>query len=233
MEWEEISRRLRNGTSVQVLADLAGCTYKTMYNRIRQHEQKDGRQYIKPEQMKRPHEMRTRKAEAVPEVPTDPVQVDVYNCTNCKSKTQALESLKPYCKKGHEYDENSVCLEYEKAPDFLEKKLNIPEKESEYKREQKKAAAAVCTADIRDTIPEEKPALEFKTSVYPLPDPEEAGLCQEVIDTLTENYKMCLQLAHSYARQANDYKCLLKRYCITVPERQKALLAAIPEVFKK
>ena len=34
MEWEEISRRLRNGTSVSVLAELAGTTYKNMYNRI-------------------------------------------------------------------------------------------------------------------------------------------------------------------------------------------------------
>lgn len=61
MEWEEISRRLRNGTSVQILADLDGCTYKTMYNRIRQHEKKEGKNYINPEQMKRPFETKRKK----------------------------------------------------------------------------------------------------------------------------------------------------------------------------
>ena len=69
MEWEEISRRLRNGTSVQILADLAGCTYKTMYNRIRQHERKDGKKYIKPEQMKRPFETKRKKAEPAQDEP--------------------------------------------------------------------------------------------------------------------------------------------------------------------
>lgn len=55
MEWEEISRRLRNGTSVSVLAELAGTTYKNMYNRIRRREQIDGKQYLKPDQLKRPY----------------------------------------------------------------------------------------------------------------------------------------------------------------------------------
>ena len=46
MEWDEISRRLRNGTSVQILADLDGVSYKTMYNRIKYYERRDGKRYM-------------------------------------------------------------------------------------------------------------------------------------------------------------------------------------------
>lgn len=69
MEWEEISRRLRNGTSVSVLAELAGTTYKNMYNRIRRREQLDGKQYLKPEQLKRPYKAQggRKKAASGPE----------------------------------------------------------------------------------------------------------------------------------------------------------------------
>lgn len=69
MEWEEISRRLRNGTSVSVLAELAGTTYKNMYNRIRRREQLDGKQYLKPEQLKRPYKAQggRKKAAGLPE----------------------------------------------------------------------------------------------------------------------------------------------------------------------
>lgn len=69
MEWEEISRRLRNGTSVSVLAELAGTTYKNMYNRIRRREQLDGKQYLKADQLKRPYKAQggRKKAASVPE----------------------------------------------------------------------------------------------------------------------------------------------------------------------
>jgi len=46
MEWEEINRRMRNGTSVQILADLDGVPYKTMYNRIKYYERRDGKKYL-------------------------------------------------------------------------------------------------------------------------------------------------------------------------------------------
>ena len=63
MDWPEIKRRLKNGTSVQILADLNGVTYKTMYNRIKQHETKDGCVYMSQEQKnKRTH--RRHKAPA-------------------------------------------------------------------------------------------------------------------------------------------------------------------------
>lgn len=49
MEWAEIKRRLtKEGTSVQVIADLEGVPYKTMYNRIMAHQVKDGVQYLTP-----------------------------------------------------------------------------------------------------------------------------------------------------------------------------------------
>ena len=69
MEWDEISRRLRNGTSVSVLAELAGTTYKNMYNRIRRREHLDGRQYLKAAQLKRPYKAQggRKKAASVPE----------------------------------------------------------------------------------------------------------------------------------------------------------------------
>ena len=52
MEWNEIKMRLRDGTSVQILADLEGVPYKTMYNRIKQHELKDGKTYMNASALK-------------------------------------------------------------------------------------------------------------------------------------------------------------------------------------
>lgn len=52
MEWAEIKRRLLDGTSVQILADLNGVTYKTMYNRIMAHQIKDGVTYLTPRNTK-------------------------------------------------------------------------------------------------------------------------------------------------------------------------------------
>lgn len=63
MEWDEISRRLRNGTSVQILADLEGVPYKTMYNRIKYYERRDGKKYMNKRKKEAPEE----KAEADPE----------------------------------------------------------------------------------------------------------------------------------------------------------------------
>ena len=52
MEWNEIKMRLRDGVSVQILADLEGVPYKTMYNRIKQHELKDGKTYMNASALK-------------------------------------------------------------------------------------------------------------------------------------------------------------------------------------
>lgn len=59
MDWAEIKMRLRDGASVQVLADLNAVTYKTMYNRIMAHQVKDGVEYLTPKNTK---DMRKSKA---------------------------------------------------------------------------------------------------------------------------------------------------------------------------
>lgn len=67
MEWSEVKRRLKDGTSVQILADLEGVPYKTMYNRIKQHELKDGVVYMKPEQLNARRKKKPEVIELKPE----------------------------------------------------------------------------------------------------------------------------------------------------------------------
>jgi len=67
MEWNEIKMRLRDGASVQILADLEGVPYKTMYNRIKQHEIKDGVVYMKPEQLNKRKKKQPEVIEPKPE----------------------------------------------------------------------------------------------------------------------------------------------------------------------
>jgi len=129
MEWEEISRRLRNGTSVSVLAELAGTTYKNMYNRIRRREQLDGKQYLKADQLKRPYKAQggRKKTASVPEekpacVKRTPADITKYNCDTCANVIARPESysctdghveIEKYCTKGMGYGgRNCVCSEY-------------------------------------------------------------------------------------------------------------------------
>ena len=72
MDWTEIKRRLKDGTSVQILADLEGVPYKTMYNRIKQHELKDGVVYMKAEQLNK----RKKKQPDVVELKPEEVRPD-------------------------------------------------------------------------------------------------------------------------------------------------------------
>lgn len=71
MEWAEIKRRLtKEGTSVQVVADLEGVPYKTMYNRIMAHQVKDGVTYLTPENTKGMKKAKEKeKAAGLPEDP--------------------------------------------------------------------------------------------------------------------------------------------------------------------
>lgn len=129
MDWDEISRRLRNGTSVSVLAELAGTTYKNMYNRIRRREQIDGKQYLKPDQLKRPYKAQGgRKKAAFLEkklhIPEEKKAVDItkYNCETCANVIARPESysctdghveIEKHCTKGMGYGgRNCVCSEY-------------------------------------------------------------------------------------------------------------------------
>lgn len=81
MDWAEIKRRLLDGTSVQILADLNAVTYKTMYNRIMAHQIKDGVTYLTPgntkglknakaiSKTKQAQAREKEKAAGIPEVP--------------------------------------------------------------------------------------------------------------------------------------------------------------------
>lgn len=122
MEWAEIKRRLKNGTSVQVLADLEGIPYKTMYNRIMAHQVKDGVTYLTPENTKGMKKAKAisdtkqkqakekEKAAGLPEDPEklpeekkkvpDPGPAASINgvnlCDNCK---MCQKDPEPFCKK--------------------------------------------------------------------------------------------------------------------------------------
>ena len=153
MKWDEIKRRLKNGTSVQVLADLNGVTYKTMYNRIKWHEKQDGITYMPAESL------------------------------NVKKKP----GKKP-----------------EKLPEVVKEPDNIPE-------------------GVYTKKAEPRP-------LVPVSDPEREGLCPEVMEALQENFEICRKLAESYARQANDYAHLLKRYGVDIPKAREEMMRKLPEV---
>ena len=91
MEWSEVKRRLKNGTSVQILADLEGVTYKTMYNRIKQHELKDGVVYMKPEQLnqrkkKQPEVIEPKPEEVMPDRVIHPSKESLENIQKLEDK---------------------------------------------------------------------------------------------------------------------------------------------------
>jgi len=218
MEWAEVKRRLtKEGTSVQVLADLEGVPYKTMYNRIMQHQIKDGVTYLTPQNskgLKRSEEMKNikrkksreaEKAQGLPEI----VPVIVTNDYSCKGCAHCMQtSFQLLCEYGHECGENCVCSDYKTFPEPAqeEKPENIPE-------------------DVYTK--KEEPRL-----LVPVSDPEREGLCPEVMEALQENYEICRKLAERYLRQANDYAHLLKRYGVDIPKAREEMIRKLPEVFK-
>ena len=138
MEWAEIKRRLlKEGTSVQVLADLEAVPYKTMYNRIMAHQVKDGVTYLTPEntkgmkkakaisETKQKQAKEKEKAAGIPEV-MHVVVTDDYSCISCLHCLQS-KSAGTFCDLGHECTENCVCSEYEKWGKTLEKSQDLPE----------------------------------------------------------------------------------------------------------
>ena len=143
MEWEEISRRLRNGTSVSALAELAGTTYKNMYNRIRRREQLDGKQYLKADQLKRPYKAQggRKKTASVPEEkknvpdpgPAASHSSNVILCEGCRHFRPETATSRPYCKKyEHLCGLVYVCEGYaaggpEVEPIGEEKAASVPE----------------------------------------------------------------------------------------------------------
>ena len=98
MDWAEIKMRLRDGASVQVLADLNAVTYKTMYNRIMAHQVKDGVEYLTPRNTKG-----MQKSKAI-------------------SKTKQAQAKAKEKKAAQKSAERPDVI-----PEFLTKKLHIPE----------------------------------------------------------------------------------------------------------
>ena len=105
MEWSEIKARLKLGTSVQILADLNGVPYKTMYNRIKQHELKDGVVYMKPDQLnqrkkKQPEVIEPKPEEVRPDFVLHPSPESVEAIDKMEEKLQeAREKLTSACQK--------------------------------------------------------------------------------------------------------------------------------------
>ena len=127
MEWNEINRRLKNGTSVQVLADLDGTTYKTMYNRIKYYERRDGKQYLKPEHLR--HEKKKKDSPEAdkekPEPASEVIEVPISELITCKyCKHVSHRHNEPFCTRGHVYGVNDSCSEWtvegKVAPDIPE-----------------------------------------------------------------------------------------------------------------
>lgn len=216
MDWAEVKKRLLDGTSVQILADLNGVTYKTMYNRIMAHQVKDGVTYLTPRntkglkkakaisKTKQAQAREKEKAAGIPEanpMPGEMCMFDItrYNCTTCANASH--RDNQPFCMRGHGYGETSCCSEWERY------KPSAPEDPGK--------------------LPEDKPL------IIPFPDPEKAGLCPEVMDVLRENFETCSKLAESYARQASDYAHLLKRYGVDIPEAQKKKAEEIRRIFRR
>ena len=155
MDWPEIKRRLtKENTSVQILADLEGVPYKTMYQRIKWHERQDGKKYIQPHQ-EHP-EPKTKKKEKLPE----------------------------------------------DKPDFMTKKLHIPE--------EVKNADMVTIKGIRvEAVP------EIPEDVYT----NERKLMPETIEEILTMYKQCCELADRYTKQAEDWARIMKLLQLEESER--------------
>lgn len=102
MDWAEIKMRLRDGASVQVLADLNAVTYKTMYNRIMAHQVKDGVIYLTPRNTKG-----MQKSKAI-------------------SKTKQAQAKAKEKKAAQKSEERP-----EVNSEFLTKKLHIPEEKQD------------------------------------------------------------------------------------------------------
>lgn len=117
MKWDEINRRLKNGTSVKILAELDGVDYKTMYNRIRQHERKDGKTYMKESQM--------RAKRKPPKEEKKPWFLE-SSCETCLHRKESPETKEEYCAMGHKYEGPAgVCSEWsDTAPG---KTVELPE----------------------------------------------------------------------------------------------------------
>lgn len=183
MEWAEIKRRLvKEGTSVQVLADLEAIPYKTMYNRIMAHQVKDGVTYLTPENTKG-----MKKAKAISQTKQKQAKE--------KEKAAGLPEDIPEKKKnvpdpGPAASINGVnlcdnCKMCQKDPEPFCKKF----------RNQPRGIVDYCTGYVSG-VPEELP------EVYEVED--------ETIEELNQLYFQCKHLAEKYQKQAEDWRRIME-----------------------
>ncbi len=141
MEWSEVKRRLKDGTSVQILADLEGVPYKTMYNRIKQHEIKDGVVYMKPEQLnarrkKQPEVIEPKPEKVRPDVVLHPSPESVEAIDKVEEKLQEARDKMTYAfsqigkKISERLQETIPAPEVEKIR-VIEEKAKEPEEEKQ------------------------------------------------------------------------------------------------------
>lgn len=128
INWEFIKAELLNGTSVEELAQIAGTTYKNMWNRIRRHEVKDGVIYMKEEQLRPLKNRNSKRAKASERCPVTKKPRSPEDCaecyeSGCGGKATAADPDNP--------KELLPVVKAEAVPVFLEKKMNIPEEKPE------------------------------------------------------------------------------------------------------
>ena len=216
MDWAEVKRRLLDGTSVQILADLNGVTYKTMYNRIMAHQIKDGVTYLTPEntkglkkakaisKTKQAQAREKEKAAGIPNpMPGEMCMVDItkYNCATCANVIATPEYLscidghieiEKHCTKGHTYGGvYTCCSDY--VTSALEPFIKTPEK--------------------KPSAPEDPGKL-----------PEVTALMPETMDEIDRNIEACLQLAARYKQQAEDWQQIRQAFALSFKGRK------LPEV---
>lgn len=141
MEWSEVKRRLKDGTSVQILADLEGVPYKTMYNRIKQHELKDGVVYMKPEQLnarrkKQPEVIEPKPKEVRPDVVLHPSPESVEAIDKVEEKLQEardkmVDAFSQIGKKISERLQEPIPAPEVEQIRVIEKKAKEPEEEKQ------------------------------------------------------------------------------------------------------
>lgn len=158
MEWNEVKRRLKDGTSVQILADLEGVPYKTMYNRIKQHELKDGVVYMKPEQLntrrkKKPEVIELKPEEARPDFVLHPSPESVEAIDKVEEKLQEARDKMTYAfsqlgKKISERLQDTIP-----APEV--EKIRVIEEKAKEPEEEKQGGSPEVLSSVADRIIDE------------------------------------------------------------------------------
>lgn len=153
MEWSEVKRRLKDGTSVQILADLEGVPYKTMYNRIKQHELKDGVVYMKPEQLnarrkKQPEVIEPKPEEVRPDVVLHPSPESVEAIDKVEEKLQeARDKMTSAFQKMNEKLREAIP-----APEV---KIRVIEEKAKEPEEEKQGGSPEVLSSVADRIIDE------------------------------------------------------------------------------